>query len=75
VELGDYRSLFYARTDTQRVSEMIHHEHKKLRGDDYERSCFARLIKQRQKHPKDDHTVLQWIRENEPALFERFNKA
>ncbi len=75
VELGDYRTLFYVRTDTQRVAEMIHHEYKKLRGDDYESSCFARLIRQRQKHPKDDHTVLKWIRQNEPALFDRFNKA
>ena len=74
VELNEYRTLFYLRSDTQRVSEMIHYEYTQLHPDKKD-SCFSRLIEQRRKHPKNDHAVLQWIRQNEPKLFAQFNKA
>ncbi len=70
--LSKFRTLNYVRTPKQRIDQILEYAFR-LPGE-YEGSLFERLIRQRKAH-RDDLVVLDWIRENEPKVFTKFNKA
>ena len=72
-DLSAFRTLAYVRTPKQQLAEIIHYAGQPR--VQYEGSLFSRIMTIRQKHPKDDLRVLDWIRKNEPDLYARFNKA
>jgi len=70
--LSTFRTLFYSRTPKQKIEQILDHAFR-LPGE-YEGSLFERLIRQRKAH-RDDLVVLEWIRKNEPKVYEKFNRA
>lgn len=74
-DLADYRTLSYVRTPEQQLKEIVDYAYKRTCDMSEDDSLFTRVIEQKRKHPKAPEKTLNWIRENEPRTYEKFNKA